>query len=510
MPDNVSADNKRQSFEEFRKGILSDYNEIKQTLLDRYADFLNGEWHEYESLNAEKRDRKPKPRTAPSVDTNRPEKPEAPAQPVKPIKPVRPEKPAQPEKPVAPAQPVKPIKPVRPEKPAQPEKPVAPAQPVKPAQPEKPAPSDNNQDDGDSFSFYSIPMVMPQVEFNISDRLYSNNDYASHWRQLDKADVASRLLPYFKGAAKELNLNDYLTFQLMRHYVDSRFASAHESSRISTLHYLLANAGFDVRLATTGDGVPLLLIPFDQTIYGRTFLKLDGKKYYIFPPENYDVTKIAGQRILTCRLPDNVNLGKDMNLTLQPLNIPFKGKQFDINYGPLHLTGEVNENLMPILYRYPQMPVSGYATSELQPQLRRSIAEQISTQLAGMSQAEAVEALLHFMQQAFEYSIDEDTHGFEKPYFIEETLYYPSNDCEDRAIFYTYFLWNALNTGSQLISFPGHESASVTLSEPVDGASYNYRGTTYFISDPTYIGANTGMVMPAYKNETPTIDFTYE
>lgn len=493
IPMTVSADNKRQSFEEFRKGILSDYNEFKQTLLDRYADFLNGEWHEYESLNAEKRDRKPKPREVPSVTT-----PAKPAKPVKPTEPAKPVKPAQPVKPSEPDKPQTPVKPAEPVKPATPEKP---AEPVKPSQP---------ADDGDSFSFYTIPMVMPQVEFNISDRLYSNNDYASHWRKLDKADVASRLLPYFNGAAKEMNLNDYLTFQLMKHYVDARFPQAHESSRISTLHYLLANAGFDVRLATTGDGIPLLLIPFDQTIYGRTFLNLDGKKYYIFPPDSYDVTKIAGQRILTCRLPDDVNLGKEMGLTLSPLRIPFKAKQFDLSYGPLHLTGEVNENLIPILYRYPQMPVSGYALSDLQPQLRREIASQISSQLAGMTQADAVEALLQFTQHAFDYSIDEDNHGFEKPYFIEETLYYPANDCEDRAIFYTYFLWNALSTGSQLISFPGHESASVTLPEPLDGASYNYRGTTYYISDPTYIGARTGMVMPAYKNDTPTVDFTYE
>ena len=145
---------------------------------------------------------------------------------------------------------------------------------------------------------------------------------------------------------------------------------------------------------------------------------------------------------------------------------------------------------MPVLYHYPQMPVSDFANSDVQPELRRKLIAQL--------------------RYNFEYATDEDNHGFEKPYFLEETLYYPKNDCEDRAIFYTYFLWNALGKEAQLISFPGHEAATVRLDNPVEGTCYDYEGATYYISDPTFIGSKTGMIMPPYKSTAPNIDYTFK
>lgn len=307
--------------------------------------------------------------------------------------------------------------------------------------------------------------------------------------------------------AKEAGLNDYLTFQLAKAYLDAKFPNTDITSRTSALHYLLANMGYDVRIATTAAGDPLLLIPFDMTIYARTFMMIDGKKYYVFGPDGFDMSK--AQKIMTCRLPDNVDAGRDMGLALGELKIPFKPKAFDLQYGPLHLTGEVNANLMPILYHYPQMPVSGFALSNLQPALRASLVKQVRQQLEGMEGDAKVEALLSFMHKVFDYATDEDFHGFEKPYFLEETLYYPKNDCEDRAIFYTYFLWNALDREAQLVSFPGHEAATVRMDKPVNGKGYDFGGERFYISDPTFIGSHTGQIMPPYRDTPPKVDYTF-
>lgn len=67
------------------------------------------------------------------------------------------------------------------------------------------------------------------------------------------------------------------------------------------------------------------------------------------------------------------------------------------------------------------------------------------------------------------------SHGFEKPYFIEEWLYYPQNDCEDRAVFYTYMLWNVLDVENQMLTYPGHESSSVRLDRPLNGDNYQFK-----------------------------------
>ncbi|MDE6027865.1 MAG: hypothetical protein K2G23_07330, partial [Muribaculaceae bacterium] len=367
------------------------------------------------------------------------------------------------------------------------------------------APSESEE----AFEFFGLPMSLPQIDFNIAYRLSTTADYASQWKDLDRSGAAKRLVPAIKSAAGRIGLNDYLTYEFLKAYIDSKFPQADPSSKLSAIHYFLANLGYDARIAMTGTGTPLLLLPFKQTIYARNYLIMTDGKYYVFAPDGFDYTRLGKEGVRTCTLPKDADKGKKFDLVLGELNIPVSPKKFELAYGPLTLTGEVNENLMPILYHYPQMPISDYAVSAPDPALRRLLTEQVKSQLGSFNGDEKVEQLLGFMHNAFEYATDEEFHGFEKPYFLEETLFYPKNDCEDRAIFYTYFLWNALGREAQLISFPGHEAATVKLENPVDGTGYKYGGNTFFISDPTFIGSHTGMVMPIYRNENPKVDYTF-
>lgn len=473
------AQSNHKSFEEFRSGIKSNFNAFRKTILDNYADFLDGEWHPYKSLNGELRDRTPKPSEAPQVPGTPKALPSTP--------------------PVAPVTPPSPVTPVAPVVPAATPSPVTPPAPTTPA-----------GDSGFAFSWYNIPTQLPAVEYHISHRLSEPADFARQWRELDGAHVADRVLPGIRNAVKELGLNDYLTYKYIESYINARFPEATSSSRMAAVHYLLANMGYDARIAVTSSGVPLLLLPCQQTMYARNYLTIGDGKYYIFAPEDYDMSRLGSERILTCNLPAEAAKAAKFDLVLGQLNIPVAEHPFDLNYGDLHLTGSVNANLIPILYKYPQMPVSDYARSNIEPQLRNDLVRQVRQQLGQMNSDDAVEALLTFMHGAFEYATDEENHGFEKPYFLEETLYYPKNDCEDRAIFYTWLVWNALGHEAQLISFPGHEAAAVHLNRPLNGASYVDDNTVYYISDPTYIGSRTGMVMPVYNGTSPRIDYTYK
>lgn len=472
-PTGTAGSEVRKSFQEFRKGLLSDFKDFRERLLDQYADFLNGEWHEYESLKGEVRDATPKPKMVPTVSQ------------VSNVK--------HPDKQV--------------EEQRKPRK--APEENSKEQLPLTSPPSESKTVDVDEFTFYGIPISLTKVDYNIKHRLSSTKDYGSNWNTLKEAGIASMVIPGLRDVAENMNLNDYLLFRLTESYVNQKFRNSDSSSQFSLMHFLLANMGYDIRIAVTTSGCPLLLVPFKERVYARTYMKIGDKRYYVFAPEDSDPTALAGAGILTCNLPSDENLGEKFELRLSDLNIPVKPKNFKLEYGPLSLSGEVNENLMPILYHYPQMPVEDFAISEISPELRKSLVAQVKTQLSDLDGDEKVETLLKFMHNVFEYATDEDNHGFEKPYFIEETLYYPKNDCEDRAIFYTWMLWNALGREAQLITFPGHESATVVMDKPVDGTSYTFDGKKYYVSDPTYIGASTGMVMPTYRGLNPEVDLTY-
>lgn len=57
-----------KTFEEFRAGILADFEQFRGRIFDHYADFLAGEWHPFESQFVAKKYDKPKPQDAPVAD----------------------------------------------------------------------------------------------------------------------------------------------------------------------------------------------------------------------------------------------------------------------------------------------------------------------------------------------------------------------------------------------------------------------------------------------------------
>lgn len=312
------------------------------------------------------------------------------------------------------------------------------------------------------------------------------------------------------GLAQQLGLNGYLTYRLAEAFVNQKFKDSNAAARTSAVHFLLSNMGYDARLLKLNDTF-MVMMPFDQkVVYGTMSQTIDGRKYTILYPAGYEAPK-SGQsmRLLTCNLPESA-LGKTSDLRLTGLSLPMKAKSFNLTNGKLTLKGEVNENIKNLLHHYPQMPTGDFASSWVDSSLRENLVSQLKEQLNGMSDREAVNSLMSLCHKGFNYSTDQDFHGFEKPYFLEENFIYDKNDCEDRAIFFSYLLWNALGLPCQLVQYPGHESATVALDEDISGYFYNTDGTKYYSSDPTYIGSTVGMVMKAFRNASPTVDKQYK
>lgn len=474
LPAGMAAQDTRQSYQEFRRSLHRDYQAFRSRILEHYADFLDGEWHPYEPLRAPGRYESPKPDKAPVYTP-----PAVPASEVKMPRPVMPE-----------PQPVRPVRPLQ--------------KPEAPVLPEAPAP----QAGTDDFDFYGMEIAVPHVQFNILNRVASPQDAAAAWRALDDGD-ARRALTGLRAKADEMGLNGYLTYRLIDAWAGKRFAGASAGARTSLAHYMLANLGYDVRMALADGNTPLLLIPFEQTVYGSMFLTVGDRNYTVFAPDGTDLTRV--RNIYTCELPKGEDAGRAMDLRLNGLKLPYKPYTYDITGGDLHLTGTVNANLFEMLYRYPQMPTEDYASSVLDEQTRRDLVAQVREQLGGKTRVDAVNALMSFFHQGLPYATDEARHGFEKPYFVEEILYYDKCDCEDRAIAFTWLLWNALGIPNQLIAYPMHESASVSLDADsgVGGYSYTVDGATYYSADPTYIGSKVGDVMPQFATVSPKVDKTY-
>ena len=119
---------------------------------------------------------------------------------------------------------------------------------------------------------------------------------------------------------------------------------------------------------------------------------------------------------------------------------------------------------------------------------------------------EAAALLLDFVQNAFEYQSDRQQFGHEKVFFPDEMLYYPYNDCEDRAILYCHLIRVLLGLNVALVNYPNHIAAAVCFPSQVKAETQYRRGNeTYTLCDPTYLGASIGECMPQFIGKSPKL-----
>lgn len=505
-------------FEKFRRGLMEDYDSFKSRILEHYADFLAGEWHEYESLEAESKFSEPKPGAMPVAELNADEGEEQRKEMLSSMGFLLGKRPMQeindmPDlmKWMRGAGKLYKSAPMA-ETAAAPTDSVSAT--VADSIPSLSGKGDivttdgfSDHADGDLFNFYGIRFAMPAIDFAISQEVTSTADYARQWEALVAQGVADKVIPGIEGLQKVCGLSDYLMFELLFSYIDQKFPEANDASKMSATHYVLTHMGFGVRLAMDDNSNPFILLPFEEKIYGRSGLKL-GKQYYVFSAPGREMVKRMG--LSSPYLPDNAEQGKSLSLRLDGLRLPEKPYHYSFEHEGLKIEGELNENVMPMLYRYPQMDTGGFGASMISPEVREDVVKQLRAQLGDMDPLKAADKLLAMIQFSFPYQVDDEFHGFEKPYFFEECLYYPKSDCEDRAVFYSYLLWNAFGLESQLIAYPGHEAASLKADKVWGGTAHYWNdGRKFFISDPTYLGAPTGQCMNRFLDVEPSVDLSY-
>lgn len=464
-------------FQSFRQRMHNDYHAFKRGILDEYTQFLDNAWEEFSSFSGVKRNTLPKPNVAPVY------------------------KPAEDTVPgTVPA-----IEPAEEEKTSIPTGPTTPVNiPATPEIPTTPTVVPETDITKITIPLYGLSLSIPQTDIQATLRNVSEQSIASYWKTIHQTDT-DKCLQALSQYASQYHLGDYCTFVMVMHYAERTLSGKGNDAQRILAQYLMLALGYDVRLAVANDEVRLLL-PFKQQVYSNPYFIQQNMKFYIYPNHN---EQQLNARI--CQLPDNKKVGKTIDLIINPSYcFPQRTKAYSVSNNQLSLSGNVNTNLIELMKEYPSMDIPCYASSNPDNQLRTSIIEQLKKQVMDMDTMQAVNALLHFVQKAFLYQTDADQFGpgVEKAFFVEETLYYPYCDCEDRAIFFAYLIRNILNLEVHIIIYPGHACTAVALPQAPMGRdviSYSYHEKTFYICDPTYIGANAGSCMPDYLNEKPEI-----
>jgi hypothetical protein len=304
------------------------------------------------------------------------------------------------------------------------------------------------------------------------------------------------LLYEIKKLSKELHLNDWAVFMLVRKIAAETFRDYDERKLFSW--FLLNKLGYDTRLGVKSEHV-VLLSHTKQQVYATPRYRVDKKAYY-------NLVNDGEKGALYTYAKSYPNAVKALDFSLHSLPVlaqkrESKTRKFTFLQHNYSLRYHYNKNLIDFMKSYPQVSYEVYFDAPLEMQTYRDIALSIKPFLDGKKMNYGINFLLRFVQTAFGYERDKEQFGKEKVMFAQETLFYDKSDCEDRATLYAGLVKRLFGISVVGVKYANHMATALYI--PLNGASVKVHGRRYVIADPTYINANVGESMPKYKSIIP-------
>ena len=464
--------NSVSEFEQWKRQQQQSFQQYKDERDREFTQFLKEHWRAIDLQQGFVRDQQPKPVAMPVAEPQ-------------PIKTPDPDQ----EKPVTPVKPEPVV--ITPE----PSVPVEPA-PIPPAQQK----GVRIQVDyfGKAITFYYDPAFKRALPYRLNERVIS-----AFWSELSKTDYEP-LLEQINTQGDALQLNDW-GYAVLTHRLGARIYPSSRNKQALFTWFMLTKAGYKGRVAYDERNVYLLL-PAEQRMYEVTYFTFDNERYYAisFDGSRYKPGKVytydghypGAVKKLDMRI--STRAPREGDAKKRDLSFDYRGKRYTIeaNYQPSRID---------FLNTYPQLDLELYYASEVGEVAESPLLQQLSMEMEGMSEVDAVNFLLRFVQRSLKYKTDAQQFGAENYLFPEETIYYPYSDCEDRTVLFAWLVKRLLGLEMIGLNYPGHVATAVHLQHDVEGDHVIYEGKNYTVSDPTYINATVGMTMPEYRKVKPDV-----
>lgn len=457
-------------YNEFKQQAKTGYENFRDQANREYAEFVRKAWEEYKVMPAIP---KPKEKEVPPViiDENKRNKPIE-------------------DRPL-------PIKDEVITPPPAPEPQPVPVAPIK----EQTKPVEKYQ----SFTVYGTDF---KVRFNNEQRFSlkscSNEDIADAWELLSGPDYNNTIRDCLELRIRK-QLSDWAYLNVLHQMAVTCLGNTNEATLL--MAFIYCQSGYQMRMGICNNRL-VMLYASEHCIFDKAYFKIDDKKFYMYmsDEESMRICNVAfpKEKPMSLLIPKEqlFDYAKSSQRSLKSRDYPNVTVQSCVNKNAMafyqdYPTSMLNNNVVSRWAMYANMPLPEYIKKEFLPALKGKI--------KGLSQLDAMQRLLNFVQTAFVYEYDDKVWGHDRAFFPEETLYYPYCDCEDRSIFLSRIVRDLLGLKCILIFYPGHLAMAVHFTEDVKGDYIMLNGMKFVVCDPTYIGAPVGKTMPDMDNKTAQI-----
>ena len=322
----------------------------------------------------------------------------------------------------------------------------------------------------------------------------------AYWKSCSEKEY-DLMLAYFNHQKSEFGLSDWGVYQMVQTVAKNNFSSKNNQNLF--LWFTLVQMGYDARIMY-GENQIVLTLPFNDMLYSKSYFEFNGHNYFILeeksPSSLYTYTSQheSAKNLFSLAIAPGAKF---------PEKWTDRGFDFKFNRNTEHV------NLPYLAYRttfnatIPQTELDYYFGQPLPASFKERLHKALDAKLASCgSEREQVRYLYALVCQSIPYKTDQDQFRYEKFCLPEEVLAYPFADCEDRT-----FLLNALITelvGVETIglNYPGHVAMAVRLKEQKNSdAIIQFNGKDYIYCDPTYIGADVGMMPESFRGQKPVV-----
>lgn len=327
---------------------------------------------------------------------------------------------------------------------------------------------------------------------------------ATIWKQL-ATNAMDNTIRDFLALRLKMQLCDWAYLNLIDTFAKAFWGHGNEAVIMAAFIY--SQSGYKMRLGRDCEKL-YLLYGSKHGIYEKGYIVIEGINYY--PLDD----KVERMEISDFSFPQEQSMSlyieNAQKFTIRP---SAKRKLASEQYHDVTIDSQVNLNLIQFYNTYPSSEVNGnfmtrwkmYADTPMDESVSQMLYPDIKNKIEGLSDVQAVNQILNWVQTAFQYEYDDKVWGHDRAFFAEETLYYPYCDCEDRAILFTRLVRDLLGLKCILVYYPGHLASAVCLKQQVNGDYISLDGDVYTICDPTYIGAPVGITMPEMDNRSAKV-----
>ena len=351
------------------------------------------------------------------------------------------------------------------------------------------------------FLFYGQPVSIVYDKLLTVAKItsISENSASEFWSSFARSN-SNNLVDQLMDYRDLLGLGDWGYFQLVKTTSAYLFREDQRNADLMTWA-LMIRSGFDVRLAFN-QNTTTILFPSVNTIYARQFVVIGQQRFYLDREMN-------SQLLVTCEQPfrdtdRSIDLWfyKSLNfngkLTVRKFFYSWKSENFEFSL-------RSNPDIVRFYRNYPQTEAAVYFGAPLSSMLKEDLFVQFYPLLSKMERAEATVFLQQFIQQKFYYTTVNQKEVWANGRFGEEVVASKSGDDRAKAVLFSWLVRILTRLPVVGVHFPNYYSTAVSFGEPFEGDYYSWNRQKYCLTDPTFLNAPVGVLMPELAGLTPQL-----